>query len=65
VGLLVLAGSGLRHQVEFAVLSAATLGFAWLMDMTFTPALCYGLRMKVGAGRTASKKGAPPAGPGD
>jgi predicted RND superfamily exporter protein len=47
VGLLVLAASGLRHQREFAVLSAATLGFAWLMDMTFTPALCYGLRMKV------------------
>jgi predicted RND superfamily exporter protein len=51
VGLLVLAGSGLRHQVEFAVLSAATLGFAWLMDMTFTPALCYGLGMKVRAER--------------
>jgi predicted RND superfamily exporter protein len=57
VGLLVLAGSGLRHQVEFAVLSAATLGFAWLMDMTFTPALCYGLGMKVRAERPEAEVG--------
>lgn len=64
VGLLVLAGSGLRHQVEFAVLSAATLGFAWLMDVTFTPALCYGLRMKVAVGRTESEARAAPAGTG-
>jgi predicted RND superfamily exporter protein len=39
-GFLVLGASGLRHQVEFAVLSTVMLAFAWLVDMTFTPALC-------------------------
>jgi predicted RND superfamily exporter protein len=40
VGFLAFAGSGLRHQVEFALLSTSMLAFAWLVDMTFTPALC-------------------------
>lgn len=44
-GFLVLAASGLRHQVEFAVLSTGMLAFAWLVDMTFTPALCARLRL--------------------
>jgi predicted RND superfamily exporter protein len=39
-GFLVLAASGLRTQVEFAVLSTCMLAFAWLVDVTFTPALC-------------------------
>ncbi len=39
-GFLVLAASGLKHQVEFAILSTCMLAFAWLVDMTFTPALC-------------------------
>jgi predicted RND superfamily exporter protein len=42
-GFLVLAGSGLQHQVEFAVLSTIMLAFAWLIDMTFTPALFAGI----------------------
>lgn len=42
-GFLVLAGSGLHHQVEFAVLSTIMLAFAWLIDMTFTPALFAGI----------------------
>jgi predicted RND superfamily exporter protein len=36
----VLAGSGLKHQVEFGVLATCMLAFAWLVDMTLTPALC-------------------------
>jgi predicted RND superfamily exporter protein len=36
----VLMGSGLKHQVEFGVLATCMLAFAWLVDMTFTPALC-------------------------
>jgi len=39
-GFLVLAASGLRHQVEFAILATCMLAFAWLVDVTFTPALC-------------------------
>jgi predicted RND superfamily exporter protein len=35
-----LMGSGLKHQVEFGVLATCMLAFAWLVDMTFTPALC-------------------------
>ncbi len=45
-GFLVLAASGLRHQVEFAVLSSCMLAVAWLVDVTFTPALCASIRMK-------------------
>ena len=39
VGFLVLVGSSLRHQVEFGWLAASMLAFAWLVDVTFTPAL--------------------------
>jgi predicted RND superfamily exporter protein len=49
-GFLVLAASGLRHQVEFAVLSTCMLAFAWLVDVTFTPALC----ARLGVTRQAS-----------
>lgn len=38
-GFLALAISGLRHQVEFAILASLMLAFAWAVDMSFTPAL--------------------------
>ena len=40
IGLLVVGTSALKHHVEFGVLGAATLACAWLVDVTFTPALC-------------------------
>lgn len=43
-GLLALAMSDLRNIVEFGVLAAFTLAFTWLLDVTFTPALCGKLR---------------------
>jgi predicted RND superfamily exporter protein len=39
LGFLVLATSGLEHQVEFGVLAAVMLAFAWLADVTLTPAI--------------------------
>ena len=36
--------TGQLSQVEFAVLAACMLAFAWLVDVTFTPALCARLR---------------------
>lgn len=39
-GLLVVGASELRNQAEFGLLGAATLAIAWLVDVTFTPALC-------------------------
>jgi predicted RND superfamily exporter protein len=39
-GFAVFAASGLKHMVEFGVLAACMLAFAWLVDVTFTPALC-------------------------
>ena len=41
MGLLVVAGSELRNQAEFGLLGALTLAIAWLVDVTFTPALCW------------------------
>lgn len=43
LGLLVVGGSELRNQAEFGLLGAATLAIAWLVDVTFTPALCWRL----------------------
>jgi predicted RND superfamily exporter protein len=40
VGLLVVGASELRNQAEFGILGAVTLAIAWLVDVTFTPALC-------------------------
>ncbi|MBW2497154.1 MAG: MMPL family transporter [Deltaproteobacteria bacterium] len=40
-GLLVVGASQLRNQAEFGLLGAATLAMAWLVDVTFTPALCW------------------------
>lgn len=45
VGLLVLTASDLQNQVRFGTLGAATLAFAWLVDLTFTPALCSRLKI--------------------
>jgi hypothetical protein len=45
LGFLVLATSSLKHQVEFGWLAALMLGFAWLVDVTFTPALASRMRL--------------------
>jgi hydrophobe/amphiphile efflux-3 (HAE3) family protein len=42
LGFLVLCTSELKNQVEVGALGAFTLGFAWLVDFTLTPALCSG-----------------------
>ena len=39
-GFLTLTFSELRNQVQFGALASATLAFAWLLDITLTPALC-------------------------
>jgi predicted RND superfamily exporter protein len=44
-GFLVLMTSDLRNQVQLGALAAFTLGFAWLVDFTLTPALCSSLRV--------------------
>ncbi len=46
-GFSVLMLSGLRHQAEFGLLATLLLAFAWLVDVTFTPALS----TKMGLGR--------------
>lgn len=45
LGFLVLTMSDLRNYVQVGALGAFTLGFAWLVDFTLTPALCAGLRV--------------------
>jgi hydrophobe/amphiphile efflux-3 (HAE3) family protein len=45
LGFLVLTTSELRNQVEFGALAAFTLAVAWLLDITFTPALCARMRI--------------------
>jgi hydrophobe/amphiphile efflux-3 (HAE3) family protein len=49
-GFSVLMASGLRHQVEFGILATALLAFAWVVDVTLTPALA----SKLGLGRGGS-----------
>ncbi len=44
LGFLVLIGSELRNQAEFGTLAAVTLALAWVLDLTFTPALCGRMR---------------------
>jgi predicted RND superfamily exporter protein len=44
-GFLVVTASHLRNQVHFGALAAFTLGFAWLVDVTLTPALCSRVRI--------------------
>lgn len=45
LGFLVLTTADLRNQVEFGALASFTLAVAWLVDVTFTPALASGLRI--------------------
>jgi len=45
LGFLVFTLGDLRNQAEFGVLAALVLAFAWLIDITFTPALCSGLHI--------------------
>lgn len=45
LGFLVFTVGDLRNQTEFGALSAIVLAFAWAVDVTFTPALCSGLRI--------------------
>jgi predicted RND superfamily exporter protein len=45
LGFLVLTQSEMRNQVEFGALASFTLGFAWLIDVTFTPALAARMRI--------------------
>jgi predicted RND superfamily exporter protein len=45
LGFLALTTANLKNQVEFGALAAFILAFAWLVDMTFTPALAARLRI--------------------
>ena len=45
LGFLMLTGSDLVNQAQFGAMAAFTLGFAWVVDFTLTPALCSGLRV--------------------
>jgi predicted RND superfamily exporter protein len=45
LGFLVLTRGDLLNQVQFGAMAAFTLGFAWVVDFTLTPALCSGLRI--------------------
>ena len=45
LGFACLTQSEMRSTIEFGVLSAFTLGVAWLVDVTFTPALALGMRI--------------------
>ncbi|MCP5039833.1 MAG: cyclic nucleotide-binding domain-containing protein, partial [bacterium] len=45
MGFGVIATSELKNQAEFGLLGAFTLAVAWLIDVTFTPALCAGMRV--------------------
>ncbi len=45
LGFLVLTTSELRNQVEFGALASFTLAVAWLIDVTFTPALSGQMRV--------------------
>lgn len=44
-GFLILTTSELRSQVQFGALAAFTIAFAWLVDLTLTPALSAGMRV--------------------
>jgi hypothetical protein len=45
LGFLALTASEFQNQVHFGILGALTLAFAWLVDVTFTPALCAGMHV--------------------
>ena len=44
-GFLMLTTSDLLPQVQVGAMGAATLAFAWIVDVTLTPVLCSGLRV--------------------
>jgi predicted exporter len=44
-GFLALTQSHFHNQVQFGALAAITLAFAWLVDLTFTPALASRMRI--------------------
>jgi hypothetical protein len=45
LGFLVLLLSNMQSQVDFGMLASLTLAVAWLVDMTFTPAIAVGMRI--------------------
>jgi predicted RND superfamily exporter protein len=45
LGFLVLLLSNMKSQVEFGVLASITLAIAWIIDLTFTPAIAGGMRI--------------------
>lgn len=45
LGFLVLTTATLRNQVEFGALASFTLLFAWVVDVTFTPAMAARMRI--------------------
>lgn len=44
-GFIALSFSSLQNQAQFGALAAFTLGIAWIIDVTFTPALAAGVRI--------------------
>ncbi len=46
VGFLAVTTGDLQSQVEFGMLAAVTLFIAWVLDLTFTPALCVGSNLQ-------------------
>ena len=46
VGFLAVTTGDLQSQVEFGLLAAITLFVAWVLDLTFTPALCAGSNLQ-------------------
>jgi hypothetical protein len=45
LGFLVLTLSNMQSQVEFGILASVTLAIAWAIDLTFTPAIAFGMRI--------------------
>ncbi|MCZ6782990.1 MAG: efflux RND transporter permease subunit [Proteobacteria bacterium] len=45
LGFLVMVTAEIRSQVEFGALASVTLAFAWLVDVTFTPAIAARMRI--------------------
>ncbi|NRA34514.1 MAG: MMPL family transporter [Polyangiaceae bacterium] len=58
-GLSVLAFSEMRNLAMFGKLGATTLAFAWVVDLTLTPALCLLLKAKTTKLATDSPAGEP------
>ncbi len=45
LGFLALTASELQAQVEFGILSAATMFVGWLLELTLSPAICSSIRL--------------------